>query len=117
MKSIYDPPIPADEDAFETSPIVIHCSAGIGRTGSASSLDFLIFILRKTFQKQRFNNSNLGTYLTIAICREWLKHCQSVNLAETVKRLRSQRAFAVQTAEQYQFCLQALKEDYASNQS
>jgi protein tyrosine phosphatase len=90
MKSIYDPPIPADEDAFETSPIVIHCSAGIGRT---------------------------GTYLTIAICREWLKHCQSVNLAETVKRLRSQRAFAVQTAEQYQFCLQALKEDYASNQS
>lgn len=56
MKSIYDPPIPADEDAFETSPIVIHCSAGIGRTGSASSLDFLISILRKTFQKQRFNN-------------------------------------------------------------
>jgi len=49
--------------------------------------------------------------LTIAICREWLKKSQSINLGETVRRLRSQRAFAVQTAEQYQFCLQALKED------
>lgn len=84
MKSIYDPPTPPDEDAFEVSPIVIHCSAGIGRT---------------------------GTYLTIAICREWLKKCNGVNLEETVKRLRTQRAFSVQTAEQYQFCLLALQAD------
>lgn len=84
MKSIYDPPTPPDEDAFEISPIVIHCSAGIGRT---------------------------GTYLAIAICREWLKRCASIDMTETVRRLRSQRAFAVQTSEQYQFCLLALKEE------
>ena len=55
--------------------------------------------------------SILGTYLAIAICREWLKRCAAIDLTETVRRLRSQRAFAVQTPEQYQFCLLALKEE------
>ena len=49
--------------------------------------------------------------MAIAICREWLKRCASIDLTETVRRLRSQRAFAVQTPEQYQFCLLALKEE------
>lgn len=83
MASPYDPPSPANEDPFEISPIIIHCSAGIGRT---------------------------GTYMTIDICREWLESGGDINLRDTVSRIRSQRAFGVQTPEQYQFCLTALRE-------
>jgi len=83
MTSPYDPPKPDNEDPFEICPIVIHCSAGIGRT---------------------------GTYLGIDICRDWLDSCSEIQLRDTVNRIRAQRAFCVQTPEQYQFCLAALRE-------
>lgn len=79
--SPYGPPTPSDEDAFEISPIVVHCSAGIGRT---------------------------GTYLGIDICRAWLEVDVEIDLFATIKRIRDQRAFSVQTHAQYQFCLSAL---------
>ena len=68
-------------------------------------------ILTKFTLRTAYLYSFSGTYLAIAICREWLKRCASIDLTETVRRLRSQRAFAVQTPEQYQFCLLALKEE------
>ena len=54
--------------------------------------------------------SIIGTYLGIDICRDWLDSCSEIQLRDTVNRIRSQRAFCVQTPEQYQFCLAALRE-------
>lgn len=58
-------------------PIVVHCSAGIGRT---------------------------GTFITTDISLRRLEHIQTVNIRVTVRRIRSQRAFSIQMPDQYVFC-------------
>lgn len=57
-------------------PVIIHCSAGVGRTGTFCCLSNSVERLRKTGQ---------------------------VDIFSTVKSIREQRAFSVQTPEQYQF--------------
>ncbi|CAL1535587.1 unnamed protein product [Lymnaea stagnalis] len=64
-------------------PIVVHCSAGIGRT---------------------------GTFITVDICLRRLEHVGTVDVKETVRRIRSQRAFSIQMPDQYVFCHQAVIE-------
>lgn len=64
-------------------PIVIHCSAGIGRT---------------------------GTFITMDICIRSLEDTGRLNILSVVQKLRSQRAFSIQTVDQYIFCHKALVE-------
>ncbi|XP_054712806.1 tyrosine-protein phosphatase non-receptor type 9-like [Uloborus diversus] len=64
-------------------PIVVHCSAGIGRTGTFITLD-------------------------ISICR--LEATGLIDVRTTVERIRSQRAHSIQMPDQYVFCHLALLE-------
>ena len=64
-------------------PVVIHCSAGVGRTGTFCCLSNSVERLRKT---------------------------GLVDIYSTVKSIREQRAFSVQTPEQYQFCYTGILE-------
>ncbi|GIY21744.1 tyrosine-protein phosphatase non-receptor type 9 [Caerostris extrusa] len=64
-------------------PIVVHCSAGIGRTGTFITLD-------------------------ISICR--LEATGLVDVRTTVEKIRSQRAHSIQMPDQYVFCHLALLE-------
>ena len=66
--------------------MIIHCSAGVGRTGTFIALDILT---------QRMQNE------------------KKINIYDTVKSLRKQRVKMVQTLQQYTFlydcCLQLVK--------
>lgn len=64
-------------------PVVVHCSAGVGRTGTLIALDI---ILQRIQQEKK------------------------INIYETVKQLRSQRVKMVQTSEQYAFLYHACLE-------
>ncbi|XP_017777960.1 PREDICTED: tyrosine-protein phosphatase non-receptor type 9 [Nicrophorus vespilloides] len=64
-------------------PIVVHCSAGIGRT---------------------------GTFCTLDICISRLEDVGSADIRGTVEKIRSQRAYSIQMPDQYVFCHIALIE-------
>uniref|UniRef100_A0A8C6ZBN5 Tyrosine-protein phosphatase non-receptor type 9 n=1 Tax=Nothoprocta perdicaria TaxID=30464 RepID=A0A8C6ZBN5_NOTPE len=64
-------------------PVVVHCSAGIGRTGTFCALD---------------------------ICLSQLQDVGTLDVQQTVARMRTQRAFSIQTPEQYHFCYAAILE-------
>ncbi|VDN01556.1 unnamed protein product [Thelazia callipaeda] len=67
-----------------TGPIIVHCSAGIGRTGTFIVIDILLNQIKR-----------LGT------------HCQ-IDIPRTVQMVREQRSGMVQTEQQYRFVYQAV---------
>ncbi|OXA62769.1 tyrosine-protein phosphatase non-receptor type 9 isoform X2 [Folsomia candida] len=69
-------------------PIVVHCSAGIGRTGTLCTMD---------------------------ICIKRLVDQGTIDVMGTVERIRSQRSYSIQVPEQYLFCHAAMIEYALSN--
>lgn len=86
-------------------PVVVHCSAGIGRTGVFCACDVLIRRVDAFLQRslQRIETPHAS----------WVGEFGSkfLNLTSLIKFLRTQRCGMVQTKEQYIFCFRLIKEE------
>lgn len=91
--------------------MVVHCSAGIGRTGDFLPSYLIAFLNRTTaFLQVFFFPSPSGTFCTLDICLSRLEDIGTVDIKQTVRRMRTQRAFSIQTWDQYYFCYKAVIE-------
>lgn len=56
-----------------------------------------------------------GTFCALDICLSQIQDVGTLNVCQTVRRMRTQRAFSIQTPDQYYFCYNAILE-YAQRQ-
>lgn len=91
------------EEGSDMGPIVVHCSAGIGRTGTFIVIDILLNLI-----------GYQGNISDILVMRQ--SRCNSVagwdneiDIQRTIQLVRAQRSGMVQTEQQYKFVYMAIK--------
>jgi len=82
----------ADDANFTNGPMVVHCSAGIGRSGTFCTVHSTIEKFKLDLEKHPDEEPHF-------------------NLVNTVLYMRDQRPGMVQTKDQYMFCYLAIKEE------
>jgi protein tyrosine phosphatase len=103
-----NPQLPASES---DPPVVVHCSAGCGRTGTFCTIDSVIDMLKRQKIKHLSEAGKDGDYdMGNDENREWEAR-EDVDLVEkSVEDFRLQRISMVQTLKQFVLCYEAVLE-------
>uniref|UniRef100_A0A8D3E4B9 Tyrosine-protein phosphatase non-receptor type n=1 Tax=Scophthalmus maximus TaxID=52904 RepID=A0A8D3E4B9_SCOMX len=103
----------------DTGPIVVHCSAGIGRTGTIIVVDILIDIINRQGTSLRHKRDTIGLVTSLLnVCANSPGGCVCVfagldcdiDIPKTIQRVRQQRSGMVQTEAQYKFIYMAVQQ-------
>ncbi|KAK5099781.1 phosphotyrosine-specific ptp2-like protein [Lithohypha guttulata] len=85
-------------------PIVVHCSAGCGRTGTFCTIDSVIDMLKR----QRLNQSRGRDDMDIDTEDDWTKRDDIDLVAKAVEDFRGQRLSMVQNLRQFVLCYESI---------
>ncbi|KAI9820335.1 MAG: hypothetical protein M1827_005957 [Pycnora praestabilis] len=125
VKSIKSPvlsPKPGASGIDQHHPIVVHCSAGCGRTGTFCTIDSVIEMLKRQRKEKvpggqntlmeidsSSTNNHPGCSQT-TVDDEWVQRDDQDLVAMTVEDFRCQRVSMVQTIRQYVLCYETVLE-------
>ncbi|KAK0146162.1 Tyrosine-protein phosphatase non-receptor type 13 [Merluccius polli] len=83
----------------QSGPIVTHCSAGIGRSGTLICIDVVLGLISKDTDVHFFS---------LSLSRSNVQYVSQFDISDVVRNMRLQRQGMVQTEEQYIFCYQVI---------
>eukprot|EP01132_Coremiostelium_polycephalum_P007635 gene7635-9392_t len=93
------------------NPIIVHCSAGVGRTGTFCTVHIMMKRLEQIYSLENTDSEGSKTGRDgLTMSKEEEKELIDFNLYNIVSHLRQQRPGMVQQLEQYMFCYKILSE-------
>ncbi|KAG0244942.1 Tyrosine-protein phosphatase non-receptor type 22 [Actinomortierella wolfii] len=92
------------------TPIVVHCSAGCGRTGTFCAIDTALTVLEHTGYPYLRRNTVPPEHRSLASPNMYNWQAEQDLVFDAASSFRLERMLMIQTASQYQFCYRVLQE-------
>lgn len=110
-RSISNNPSPRDAEPAGRRPVLVHCSAGCGRTGTFCTVDSVLDMLKR---QQAESRAPGGAEQPNPGGNRWIYSDDVDLVAKTVEDFRTQRPSMVQNLSQFVLCYESILEWFVS---